>query len=84
MKNNYNTGYGVAPRAIAQAAVATANYLLDKMGCTGFQASFCMWDMVRDLQYPDNKAGLKMINYDLMLYPQYEDRFTEKTLDSDQ
>ena len=84
VKDNYNTGYGVAPRAIAQAAVATASYLLSEMGCTGFQASCCMWDFVRDLIYTNNKAGLKIIDYDNLLYPQYEDKLTDKTISADQ
>ena len=84
VRDNYNTGYGVAPRAIAQAAVATASYLLSEMGCTGFQASCCMWDFVRDLIYTNNKIGLRMIDYDNLLYPQYEYKFLDRTISKKQ
>lgn len=84
VRQNYNTGYGTAPRAIAQAAVAVADYMLSDFGCTGFQASCCMWDIVRDLMYPNNKLGFKMIDYDNLLYPQYEYKFSEKTLSKEQ
>lgn len=84
VKDNYNTGYGVAPRAIAQAAVATASYLLSEMGCTGFQASCCMWDFIRDLIYINNKTGLRIMNYDDLLYPQYEYKFLDRTISKKQ
>ena len=71
VKDTCNTGYGTAPRAIAQAALATANYLASDFGITGFQAGCTMWDFIRDWQYPNNKCGMKIINYDDMLYPQY-------------
>ena len=80
VRDNYNTDYGTAPRAIAQASVATAWYLASVFGITNFQAGFVMWDFIRDWQYRDNECGLKIVDYDLMLYPQYEYKFTEKTI----
>ena len=80
VRDNYNYDYGVAPRAIAQASVATAWYFAYVFGITGFQAGFVMWDFIRDWQYRDNECGLKIVDYDLMLYPQYEYKFTEKTI----
>lgn len=82
VKNTCNTGYGMAPRAIAQAALATAWYLSSEFGITGFQAGFTMWDFISDWQYRDNKCGMKIVNYDDMLYPQYDYKF-EKTISKD-
>lgn len=82
VKDTCNTGYGTAPRAIAQAALATAWYLSSDFGITGFQASFVMWDFVLDWLYCSNECGLKMVNYDDMLYPQYAYKF-EKTISKD-
>ncbi len=79
VEENYNIGYGEAPRAMAQAVLATAWYLCDKMGLTGFQAGFVMWDFVRDWMFSNNKCGLKIIDYDELLYPQYYDKY-EKTI----
>lgn len=79
VKDNCNTGYGTAPRAIAQAALATAWYLAYDFGITGFQAGFVMWDFIRDWQYSSNECGMKIVDYDTMLYPQYDYRF-EKTI----
>lgn len=83
VKENCNTGYGEAPRAISQAALATAWYLASDFGITGFQAGFVMWDFIKDWQYRNNKCGLKMVNYDDMLYPQYEYNFTDRSLYTD-
>ena len=82
VKDNYNTGYGTAPRAIAQAAIATAKYLSFNFGITGFQASCVMWDFIGDWLYSDNECGMRLVNYDDMLYPQYEYKF-EKAIDKD-
>lgn len=82
VEENYNVGYGSAPRAIAQATAAVAWYLASKFGITGFQAGFVMWDFIRDWMYTNNKCGLKIIDYDNMLYPQYGDRF-EKIITDD-
>lgn len=82
VEKNYNYDYGVVPRAIAQATLATADYLGYKMGITGLQASIVMWDFIMGWYYPHNKCGLKLTNYDDMLYPQYEYKF-EKTISKD-
>ena len=82
VEDRYNVGYGSAPRAIAQATAAVAWYLASKFGITGFQAGFVMWDFIRDWMYTNNKCGLKIIDYDNMLYPQYGDRF-EKIITDD-
>lgn len=82
VENNYNIGYGEAPRAIAQATLATAWYLANKFGITGFQAGFVMWDFVFDWTMHGNQCGAKLVDYDNMLYPQYDDKF-EKTISSD-
>lgn len=79
IKDNYNIGYGTAPRAIAQAALATAYYLSDVFGITGFQAGCVMWDFIRDWMYSSNECGMKIIDYDEMLYPQYDYKY-EKTI----
>lgn len=79
VKDNYNIGYGDAPRAIAQAALGVAWFLSDDFGITGFQAGCVTWDFISDWTHTGNKTGMKLVNYDDMLYPQYSDKF-EKTL----
>lgn len=81
VEENCNYGYGEAPRAMAQASLAVAWYLSDKFGITGFQAGVVMWDFIRDWMYRNNKTGLKIVNYDDMLYPQYQCKY-EKTIPS--
>lgn len=82
VKNNCNYDYGVAPRSIAQASLATAWYFSNIFAITGVQAGFVMWDFIRDWKYQNNKLGLKIINYDNLLYPQYDDYF-DKVISKD-
>lgn len=79
VKENCNSGYGEAPRAIAQAALATAWYFASEFGITGFQANAVMWDFITGWSYTSNKTSLKIVDYDSMLYPQNGYMF-EKTI----
>lgn len=75
--------YGTICHAIGALAVA-AGWLGSHMhGITGFQARFVMWDFVRQWQYEHNECGLRIIDFDNMLFPQYENRF-EKRIDAKQ
>ena len=77
--NDYIHDYGTVVHAIGACAVATA-WACNRMdgargGITGFQASFVMWDFVRRWSYNNNKCGLRLVDFDNLLYPQYADRF---------
>lgn len=78
IRDNYNIGYGTAPRAIAQAALATSYYLADVFGITCFQASCVMLDFIKDWSL----FGLRITDYDDMFYPQYNHKF-QKTISKD-
>lgn len=82
IEENYNCGYGSSPRAIAQACLAVGWYLSGSFGITGFQASCVMWDFIKDWMLVGNQCGAKIVDYDKMLYPQYNHDF-EKTLSKD-
>ena len=41
-----------------------------------------MWDFIKDWSFRGNKCGLKIVNYDDMLYPQYNHKF-QKTISKD-
>lgn len=78
---DYRHDYGTVCRAIAACAVAAAWAANDtpQGGITGFQAGAVMWGFIRAWNYRHNKAGLKITDYDDMLYPQYEEKF-EKSI----
>lgn len=82
VKNNCNSGYGEAPRAIAQASLAVAWYLSSAYGITGFQASCAMWDFIQGWTKTHNECGLRLVDYDDMLFPQYNYKF-DKIISSD-
>lgn len=82
--NDYEHDYGTVCKAIASCALA-ATYAANKEngssgGITGFQASCVMWEFVRAWLYTDNKCGMRLINFDDMLYPQSEYRFDKHIL----
>lgn len=70
--------YGTICLAIgfAGAAAAWATEKSPQGGITGFQAGFIGWELLRQWGAPDiGKTGARLINYDDLLYPQYEDKF---------
>lgn len=80
LTGDYNHDYGTIVHAIVAAAIAAAN-AVDKCpsgGITGFQASCVMWGFITQwMHYED--TPLRLVNYEHMLYPQYEYDF-EKTI----
>jgi len=79
---DYRFDYGTAVHAIAACSVGAAWAGAEAEGITGFQAGCVMWDFVRYWNHSTNKCGMKLIDYDKMLYPQYEEKY-EKVLSKD-
>lgn len=81
--NDYVHDYGTVCHAISACAIAAAWAANEEKGAcggiTGFQAGFVMWDFVKQWSYTNNKTALKIVDYDNMLYPQYEYKF-QKTM----
>lgn len=67
--------------ASALAAAWAANHH-PKAGITDFQAGAVMWEFIQQWNYKGNKTGLKIVDYDNMLYSQYESTF-QKTISKD-
>jgi len=81
--NDKELDYGKICYAISGCMLAVLNYIdrSEVGGITGFQASIIGWQMVREL-ICDNETSLRLINYDDMLYPQYERDF-DKVIDKE-
>jgi len=77
--NDYDHDYGTVCHALAAGAIATVCAMNKKEGITGFQAGLVMWEFIRNWVYTNNKTGLKIIDYDKFLYPQYKYYF-QKTI----
>ena len=75
MLNSYEHDYGTACHAIAACALASTWLGSHIEGITGFQAGFVMWDFIRHWVKEGNKCGMKLVDYDDFLFPQYEDKF---------
>lgn len=71
--------------AIAACAVAAA-WAGDKSpqgGITGWQGGWVMWKFIQNWMGKQDSCGLRLVDYDEMLYPQYDYKFTEKVLTPD-
>lgn len=82
MTHEYNHDYGTACHAVAACALAAAWAACSEKdtGLSGFQAGFVMWDFIKNWAITGNECGLRLIDYDDMLYPQYEKKF-DKVID---
>lgn len=78
--NDYVHDYGTICHAVGACAVAAAWAANEEPqgGITGFQASFVMWDFVKQWQFNNNKTGLRILDFDNLLYPQYGHKFEKK------
>lgn len=75
--NDYGHDYGTICHALTAGAIATM-YAMDKEDCggiTGFQAGCIMWLFIRHWIKTNNKVGLKLVDYDDLLYPGMGERF---------
>ena len=77
--NDYNHDYGTVCHAIGACASAAAWLGAEIEGITGYQAGFIMWDFILNWTKWGNKCGLKIVDYDDFLYPQYENKY-DKTI----
>lgn len=74
---SYNHDYGTIVHALVAGALGTIRAMdkTEQGGITGFQASCLMWEFIRNWNHNDNKTGMKLLDYDKMLYPQYHNQF---------
>lgn len=77
---DYAHDYGTICHALSACALAAAWAANShpQGGITGFQAGCVMLDFVIQWMYSSNKCGLRLVNYDNMLYPQYSGEFQKK------
>lgn len=81
LMNDYVHDYGTIIIAMTAGSIATlwAMNKEEQGGITGFQAIGIMWKFIKHWNHPDNKCGMRLIDYDDLLYPQYDYKF-EKTI----
>lgn len=80
LTTEYRHDYGTICHAMSAIAVASA-WAVDKTeqgGITGFQAGAVMWQFIHNWYMDDNKTGLRLIDYDHLLFPQYGDSFNKE------
>ena len=79
--HGYEHDYGTACHAVAACAIAAAWAVSgdSDIGLSGFQAGFVMWDFIKNWTKTSNECGLRLVDYDDMLYPQFAFKY-EKTI----
>lgn len=82
MMNQYGHDYRTVCHAIAACTLATLDVTAKEMGITGFQYSMIKLLVLRQAFYPYTETALKIVNYDDMLYPQFQYKF-EKVISRD-
>ena len=86
LTEDYEHDYGTVCHAMAAIGLASMwafnNSEGARGGITGFQAGCVMWEVIRHMNYEDNKCGLRLLNMDDLLYPQYEHKFTAISKDT--
>ena len=83
LTEDYDHDYGTICKAMAAAMIATGRSVDNSPtgGITGFQASCIMWDFISKWMHWENQP-MKLVKYEDMLYPQYENKF-DKTISMD-
>lgn len=69
------TAIGVCAVAAAWAANHHPNG-----GITAWQASFVMWEFIARWMGMEDSVGMKLIDFDDMIYPQYDYKFNDRTI----
>lgn len=79
LTEDYEHDYGTVCHAMAAIGLAAMvvfnNSEAAQGGITGFQLGCVMWQIIRHMNYEDNKCGLRILDMDNLLYPQYEYKF---------
>lgn len=74
LAKDYEHDYGTSIKATVAAMLGTF-YAFNKIeGFTGFQVGFIPWFMIDEF-WGESTVGRKVINFENMLYPQYEEDF---------
>jgi len=73
LTSGYEHDFGTSLRALACIVNATIRFYGG--GLTNMQASFLMWQIIRTTFNKKDKLGLKMLEYEWLLYPQLLYRF---------
>ena len=84
LTQDYQHDYGTCCHAIIAMAVAAIEKMSREFGITGFQHSCVMWGIISREFHDHNKLGLRLLDYDNLLYPQFQDEFRQSEISEEQ
>ena len=73
--HGYDLDYGAKIHAASACTIAMFYACDDIFGFSSYQYSTSVMQVLYKLNYRINKTGIRVLDYDDMLYPQYEDKF---------
>lgn len=86
LTEDYTHDYGTVCHAMAAIGLAAMRAFNKSEGArggiTGFQAGCVMWEVIRHMNYENNKCGLRILDMDDLLYPQCEYKFHTISIDT--
>jgi hypothetical protein len=81
LMNDYEHDYETKVNAVVCGMMATMKAMTVnhyRGHLSGYQQCCIMWDLIEKIEFRDNKVGLRLINYDNLLYPGREESFKMK------
>lgn len=75
----FNFDVTAATESAGAVCTVVANFLSKKMGIPRVSRDLIMWSFITNFKFPSATCGLRLINFDHMLYPQYKSNF-KKTI----
>lgn len=78
--NDYNLDYGTQAKATAAVAFAAASAFANEAKLSHFQWEGAAMDLLGRMMCPYNKLGYAFLDYDNLLFPQYEYQFTTRRI----
>ena len=82
LQTEYKHGYNSSAYAGVAAMMATFHTMNSELGYTGFQAGYMGMLVLRKLAFSED-SPLRVIDFEKMLYPQYDRYFTDRTINAE-
>ena len=76
IREDFYCGNIVPATAVGIVCGKLASYLSTIMGLTAYEQDVALREIAKHFSNKTNKSGVKLIDYDEMLYPQYDYKFT--------
>ena len=81
--NGYSHDYSSSAEAAVACILAEAWHMSSELGLTGFQAGCIGLRFLSRWSYSTNRLGLRIVDFDNLLWPQYSEYFRKRITDAE-